>query len=158
MNAQSTRVAILVAEDRRAAAARDLATIRAGLHGRDSETARIAVRALGRLERPELIPDITPLLRSPLPEIRAEAATAIGQAGQGWKRVRAAQPSPPVRHAAASAPGEAGLNTAATAVLARLQVEEDSSVRAALAETLARLPYTTAQPVRQAESAVAAPA
>src|SRR5689334_14110953 len=80
-----TRLAILAAEDRRAPTAHDLATIRAGLRSRDLDTARVAVRALGRLERPELIADIIPLLKSPLPEIRAEAANAVAQAAQGLK-------------------------------------------------------------------------
>src|SRR5436190_7501187 len=80
-----TRLAILVAEDRRAPTAHDVATIRAGLRSRDLDTARVAVRALGRLERPELITDIIPLLKSPLPEIRAEAANAAAQAAQGLK-------------------------------------------------------------------------
>ena len=53
-----SRLAILIAEDRRAPTAHDLATIRSGLHSRDLETARIAVRALGRLERPELISEL----------------------------------------------------------------------------------------------------
>jgi len=80
----AARLAILAAEDRRAPEARDLATIRAGVHSGDATTVRIAIRALGRLERPELMADILPSLRHPLPEIRAEAANAIAQAAQGW--------------------------------------------------------------------------
>jgi hypothetical protein len=38
------RVAILAAEDRRAPTARDLATIRAGVHSGDATTVRIAIR------------------------------------------------------------------------------------------------------------------
>jgi HEAT repeat protein len=82
----ATRLAVLQAEDRRAATAADLAALRSALHSADGQTARVAVRGLGRLERPALIVDITPLLRHPLPEVRIEAATAIGQAAQGWKR------------------------------------------------------------------------
>jgi len=80
------RLAILAAEDRRAPTPGDLLTIRNGTHSGDPETARIAIRALGRLERPELIADIVPGLRHLLPEIRAEAANAIAQAAQGWAR------------------------------------------------------------------------
>src|SRR6478609_9503839 len=82
---RTSRLAVLQAEDRRASTPRDLAIIRSGLHGGDAQTVRVAVRALGRLERPALIPDLLPSLRHALPEIRAEAANAIAQAAQGWK-------------------------------------------------------------------------
>ena len=48
----TSRLAVLQAEDRRAPTPRDLAIIRSGLHGGDEQTVRVAVRALGRLERP----------------------------------------------------------------------------------------------------------
>src|SRR6478735_11395833 len=86
ISAQSnTRVSLLQAEDRRAPSAQDLATLRAGARSGDPQTARIGLRALGRLERPALIPDILPGLRHPLPEVRAEAANAIAQAAQGFR-------------------------------------------------------------------------
>src|SRR5215510_13229022 len=77
------RVKVLQADDRRAASAADLLTLRTAARGRDPQTARLALRALGRLERPALIPDITPGLRHTLPEIRAEAANAVAQAARG---------------------------------------------------------------------------
>ena len=89
----STRLAILQAEDRRAPTVNDLAIIRSGAHTADAQTMRMALRALGRLERPSLIADITPGLRQSVPELRAEAATAIGQAAQGWTRDRPATPA-----------------------------------------------------------------
>ena len=64
---QTTRVNVLQAEDRRAPTPRDLATIRAGARSGDPQTARVGVRALGRLERPALIPDrmlLEPLTRT----------------------------------------------------------------------------------------------
>jgi cyclophilin family peptidyl-prolyl cis-trans isomerase len=131
-----SRLAVLEAEDRRAPTARDLAVIRSGVHSGDDQTARIAVRALGRLERPALIADIVPSLRHPVQEVRVEAANAIGQAAQGWK---ADKPPPPSTVDAASAP-----------LVARLKVEAEPDVRAAICETLGRLPYVTAA---QAESA-----
>src|SRR5882762_9126006 len=76
----AARLAILQAEDRRAPTPRDLALIRSGAHSGDEQTVRVAVRALGRLQRPELIPEIAPALRHSIPEIRSEAANAIGQA------------------------------------------------------------------------------
>ena len=134
----ATRLAILAAEDRRAPDARDLATIRAGAHSEDAATVRIAIRALGRLERPELIADILPSLRHPLPEIRAESANAIAQAAQGW-----AHKPPP------KAPARGDLDAAATALAARLSVEADPNVRAVIGESLGRLPYVTADQVEK---------
>jgi cyclophilin family peptidyl-prolyl cis-trans isomerase/HEAT repeat protein len=130
------QLSILHAEDRRAPTSRDLATIRAGLRSGDPLTARVAVRALGRLERPELIPDITALLRHAVPEVRAEAANAIGQAAQGWKKEKSAG---------------AALDSALASLAARLRADEDADTRAAIAETIGRLPYATATQVDKAE-------
>jgi peptidyl-prolyl cis-trans isomerase B (cyclophilin B) len=135
----ATRLAILAAEDRRAPTAGDLATIRAGVHSGDATTVRIALRALGRLERPDLIADIVPALRHSLPEVRAEAATAIGQAAQGWTH------RPPSK-----APAGADVDAASAALAARLSVEADASVRAVIAESLGRLPYVTGDQVEKA--------
>jgi cyclophilin family peptidyl-prolyl cis-trans isomerase/HEAT repeat protein len=135
-----TRLAILQAEDRRAPMLRDLATIRAGARSGDPLTARIAVRALGRLERPELIADITPSLRHALPEVRSEAANAVGQAAQGWKR--------------GTAPAPAAIDAAADALAARLKIEDEPDVRGAIAETIGRLPYATAPQAAAAERAL----
>jgi len=138
--AQPTRLSVLQAEDRRAPTANDLAILRSGAHGGDDQTTRMAVRAMGRLERPALIADLTPFLRHALPEIRIEAATAIGQAAQGWK---GDHPAP-----------QAALDTAAAALLARLKVEADPDVRATICETIGRLPYSSAPQVDVAERAL----
>ena len=135
--AQVTRLAVLQAEDRRAPTANDLAILRSGAHSGDPQTARLAVRALGRLQRPALILDITPFLRNALPEVRSEAANAIGQAAQGWK---GDQPAP-----------AAPLETAVATLVARLKVEAEPDVRAAICETIGRLPYATAAQVESAE-------
>ena len=132
-----SRLAILQAEDRRAPTAHDLAVIRSGLHGGDDQTTRIAVRALGRLERPSLIADIASALRHPLPEVRSEAANAIGQAAQGWK--------------ADTPPAAAAVDAAIAPLVARLKVEADPDVRAAICETLGRVPYVTAAQAEAAE-------
>ena len=129
---RTTRLAVLQAEDRRAPTPRDLAIIRSGLHGGDAQTVRVAVRALGRLERPALIPDIVPSLRHALPEIRSEAANAIGQAAQGWKE------------------GSAAIDGASNPLTARLKIEAEPDVREAICDALGRLPYVT---VAQAEAA-----
>ncbi len=137
-----SRLAILQAEDRRAPTAHDLAVIRSGLHGGDDQTTRIAVRALGRLERPSLIADIASALRHPLPEVRAEAANAIGQAAQGWK--------------AEKPPAAATVDAAVAPLVARLKVDADPDVRAAICETLGRLPYVTAAQAEAAERTLVA--
>jgi cyclophilin family peptidyl-prolyl cis-trans isomerase len=130
----STRLAILTAEDRRAPTPHDLVVIRAGLHSKDPDTIRIAVRALGRLERPALIPDIAPLLKSQWQEVRVEAANALGQATKG---------KPP-----------AGADVAVRIAVERLAVEGDAGVRAALCRTLGRLPYRNEAEMRRAETAM----
>ena len=135
----TTRVSVLQAEDRRAASAQDLATLRAGARSGDAQTARIGLRALGRLERPALIPDILPGLRHPLPEVRAEAANAIAQAAQGLRT--------------SSGPVSSLASTQAS-LISRLEVEADAGVRAALCEALGRLPYSVTADVDRAESAL----
>jgi cyclophilin family peptidyl-prolyl cis-trans isomerase len=135
----ATRVAILQAEDRRAVTAQDLATLRTGARSSDGPTARLAVRALGRLERPTVIPDILPGLRHRLPEVRAEAANAAAQAAQA------------LRAAPAGSPSVASIQAA---LVGRLAAETDPEVRAALCESIGRLPYTTAADVARAETAL----
>lgn len=120
------RLAILEAEDRRARTPADLARLRAGVASSDPLTVRVAVRALGRLERPSLVNDILPALDDDEAEVRAEAANAVAQAVSGVRR---------------------GLNGGPTMVAllqvlrARLAEEQNANVRAVLVESLARLPY-----------------
>src|SRR5215831_19280936 len=71
-----TRLAVLQAEDRRASTPGDLAILRSGSRSSDLQIAQASVRALGRLERPSLIPDILVSFRHPMSEMRAEAANA----------------------------------------------------------------------------------
>ena len=135
-----TRLAILQAEDRRAPTSRDLAIIRSGLRSGDDQTARIAVRALGRLERPALVADLLPSLRSALPEIRTEAANAVAQAAQGW---RSDKP-----------PAAAAVDAVFAPLAARLKIEAEPDVRAAICEALGRLPYVTPSQADAAERAL----
>jgi cyclophilin family peptidyl-prolyl cis-trans isomerase len=136
----TARVTVFQAEDRRAPSVQDLATLRAGARSRDAQTARVGLRALGRLERPVLIPDILPGLRHPLPDVRAEAANAIAQAAQGFR-------------AGATGPNSA-IASAETALISRLGIEADPGVRAALCDAVGRLPYSTTADVDRAESAL----
>lgn len=134
-----TRLAVLQAENRRAPTPNDLATLRSASRSADPQIARIGVRALGRLERPEFIPEILAGLRNASPEVRAESANAAAQAAQGWKT------DPPKKATAA-------LDAALAALAARLKVDGDSDVRAALAESIGRLPYTEAAQAEKADS------
>ncbi len=138
--APATRLAIVLAENRRAPTAADVALLRRSARSSDPQTARIALRALGRLERPALIPDIVPGLSYRFPETRAEAANAVGQAAQGFDAGR---------------PG-VGLNPGSvlTTLLDRLALEEEPSVRAAICQSIGRLPYTRAEDIDRAEQAL----
>ncbi len=129
----------MLAENRRAPTAADLALLRRGARSSDPQTARIALRALGRLERPALIPDIMPGLSYRFPETRAEAANAVGQAAQGVD---------------ASRPAGFNAGTVLTTMLDRLALEDEPSVRAAICQTIGRLPYTRAEDVDRAEQAL----
>lgn len=83
---------------------------------------RVAVRALGRLERPELAPAIEPLLADPSSEVRAEAAHALAQA----------------HHTSSGSPATGPLQ-------ARIATETDAAVRGALARALGRLTLGSAE-------------
>jgi cyclophilin family peptidyl-prolyl cis-trans isomerase len=137
----AARVAVLQIEQRRAPTPRDLTTLRTAVRGRDQTTALLAIRAIGRLERPALIPDIVPGLRFALPESRAEAANAIAQAAQGWKNGAAVT--------AVLSPA-----TVLTTLVGRLAIEEEPTVRAALGEAIARLPYRSVDDAARAEGAL----
>jgi cyclophilin family peptidyl-prolyl cis-trans isomerase/HEAT repeat protein len=113
----------------------DTSDLRAKLRSRDSDVQRFALLELGRFELPSLIPVIVPLLQSALPEVRAQAVDAIGQASQGWRT------APPVKRAAMSP--ESVVET----LVSRLKGETDPEVRAAITETIGRLPYSTAEQV-----------
>ncbi len=130
----SWRQAVLAAEDARAPRAEDLDTIRRAAREADDATRAAAVRALGRLERPDLLDDILPFLASPAPRVRAEAANAVGQAV-------ATESGAPVDRARALLVG-------------RLQAEREASVRGVICETLGRLPYGDAETVRLVEAAL----
>jgi cyclophilin family peptidyl-prolyl cis-trans isomerase/HEAT repeat protein len=111
----------------------DTIALRAKLRSRDPDMQRFALLELGRFELPSLIPVIVPLLQSSLPEVRAQAADAIGQASQGWRT------TPPAKRSAVSP--ESVIDT----LVGRLKAEADPNVRAAITETIGRLPYATAE-------------
>ena len=92
-----------------------------------------AVRAIGRLERPDLIPLLTRPLADEVVDVRIEAANAVAQLARGAKGVADAKPR----------------------LLARAKVEGDPRVWGAVAAALGRLPYTTAEDIDQVEPVIA---
>ena len=125
---------VLDAEDARDASPAGIAPILEALRSKDNETRRIAVRALGRFERPTLLATIAPALVDPAPAVRAEATNAMAQT--------------------TVAGGDLGL--ASDLLLAQAERESHPLVRGALALALGRLPYKDAEAVRGAERAIVA--
>ena len=137
----AARVNVLRAEERRAPTARDVSRLRTAARSSNIQTARFALRAMGRLERPDLIRYLIPALRYRWPETRATAAHAIGQAAVGWR-------------IGLRAPGATTPATVLATLAARLNVENEPTVRAAMAETIGRLPYRAADEVAEAGRAL----
>src|SRR5262245_37469553 len=127
--AQSLQERMLQAEDARPATEADLAPLREGLQGNGRRT---AIRAIGRLERPEMIPMIAPALNDGV-GIRAEAANALAQMARTPAAVVDVQ-----KLLLARAATDAGLNT----------WESWGEIAAALG----RLPYDTAEQVQATEA------
>ena len=79
-----------IAARRRRAISRPSAPARAAATRRPS---RIAVRALGRLERPALVPDILPALDTRCPRCAPKPRTRSDRPLQGWKRDKRTDPA-----------------------------------------------------------------
>jgi cyclophilin family peptidyl-prolyl cis-trans isomerase/HEAT repeat protein len=134
---------LLVAEDVRGTGADGVAPLLDALRGQDTLLRRLAVRGLGRFQRPEFGRLLLPLLGDSLPAVRAEAATAIAQS------LRRAKRSDPVPDGTRLGAREAA------AVLARALVDEqDPLVVDALGQSLGRLPLSDSAAARAAESAI----
>jgi cyclophilin family peptidyl-prolyl cis-trans isomerase/HEAT repeat protein len=122
---------LLSAEDQRGATEQQLEPLLVGSRSSDPEIRRIAVRALGRLERPSLVTSIVPLLTDSVPSVRAEAINALGQAVFNG-----------------------GAELIMAELLNRLSEEADPAVRGVLAQTLGRLPYEANEDVGAVEQAL----
>jgi cyclophilin family peptidyl-prolyl cis-trans isomerase len=123
--------AILIAEDSRSPDPRALAPLAEGIEHANPEIRRVTVRALGRLERADLIPQIQPLLQDPDAAVRAEAANALAQSV-----FRETEPS------------------ARTLLLERLGSETDEGVKGALAQSLGRLRHADSADVASTATAL----
>ncbi len=128
-SAQSLQERMLQAEDARPTTDAGLAPLREGLQGNGRRT---AIRAIGRLERPEMIPMIAPALNDGV-GIRAEAANALAQMARTPAAVADVQ-----KLLLARAAMDASLNT----------WESWGEIAAALG----RLPYDTAEQVQATEA------
>jgi cyclophilin family peptidyl-prolyl cis-trans isomerase len=113
------RLAIIRAEDARAATAEELQTLRTAAASDPAPLQALAVRALGRLERPNLVTTLVPFLDQAAAAVRAEAAWALAQSAGA---------------------DQAAVVLAREAMVRRLVGERDADVRGALAESLGRLP------------------
>src|SRR5688572_19590873 len=129
VSAQSLQERMLQAEDARPSTEAGLAPLREGLQGNGRRT---AIRAIGRLERREMIPLIAPALNDGV-GIRAEAANALAQMARTPAAVAEVQ-----KLLLARAATDASLNT----------WESWGEIAAALG----RLPYDTAAQVAETEA------
>jgi cyclophilin family peptidyl-prolyl cis-trans isomerase len=133
---QAVRERVFEAEDQRAPTAADVKVLVDGARHASEIVQRMAVRALGRLERPAVVPDIVPLLAASSAAVRAEAANALGQVALSVDLARQGE--------------------IPALLILRLEVERDPAVRGVLCQTIGRLPYSTAEGARRAEAALLA--
>jgi cyclophilin family peptidyl-prolyl cis-trans isomerase/HEAT repeat protein len=116
--APATWRAVIEAEDARAVTDAQLRLLTRAART-TSSLQPTAVRALGRLERPDLAQTLLPLLDDPAPAVRAEAADALAQS---------------------AATDVAAARAVREGLLRRLVAERDGDAREALAAALGRLP------------------
>ena len=125
-----TRDRLIRAEDARGRTPEALAVLRDGAAAADPALRRVAVRALGRLERPDQLDAIAPALADADPAVRRAAANAVAQAvARGG-----------------------GVGRAREALLARLADERDDAVRGQIAESLGRIRADSGDAARTAET------
>jgi len=96
-----------------------------------------SIRALGRLERRDVVSDLLPHLHAARAGARREAATAIGQAMRGE----------PLR----LDPGDTQLDGVQQALISAATGEKSGEAAGELARSLGRLPYRTAEQVRKTD-------
>lgn len=124
-------MAILAAEENRAELPGQLSAVVEATRSDSPEVQAAAARALGRLERRDVIPVLLPLLSARDLDVRAEAATAIAQSFRG-------EPVP---------------DSASTEHVQATQAALMAAPRSGeVYRSLGRLPYETADQVRAAEA------
>jgi cyclophilin family peptidyl-prolyl cis-trans isomerase/HEAT repeat protein len=130
-------IAVLRAEEQRAPTPDDVAVLIDGARSSYPFIQDAAIRALGRLERRDVISDLLPYLRAKRSLARREAATAIGQAMRG-------EPLPLDTN-------DTQLDGVQQALLSAATSEQDAEVAPEIARTLARLPYRQAGHVQKVD-------
>ena len=136
---------LLAAEDARGTGKDGIEPLLSALNGSDTLLRRLAVRGLGRFQRPELGRRLVPFLSDRTPAIRAETANAIAQSVRRIKRSETA------------IDGEQfGTLDAARALSGALDAEGDAAVADALAQSLGRLLLPDSAAARVAEDALRA--
>lgn len=134
---------LLIAEDARGTGRAGIAPLVGNLRSNDTLLRRVAVRGVGRLQRPELGIRLLDALNDTIPAIRLEAANGIAQS---LKRVRPGD--------ATADPSQLSPARAQAALLAALRTERDLAVAGAIAEALGRLPVSDSVNVRTIEAAI----
>lgn len=134
---------LLRAEDARGTGAEGIAPLREGLASRDTLLRRLAVRGMGRFQRPEFIAELTPLLRDASPGVRREAANALAQSLRRARRTFVATDS-----------SHAAVVTVLATLEAAIAAERDAAVLDGLAESIGRLPLGDSLESRRAEAAI----
>ncbi len=128
----SLRERMLLAEDARPQTDESLAPLLEGLRSRDAALRRQAVRALGRVERPEFISRAAVALIDSDAGVRGEAYNALGQLARGTAVADVQQ-----------------------RLVQREPMESEPYSWGVLVATLGRLPYATADQVTRAEQVLA---
>src|SRR5262245_10799438 len=119
---------LIRAQDARARSDSDLVVLRNGLAAKNPALREVAVRALGRLERPDVIRDIGTMLRDSSLGVRLAAVQALGQAAY-----------------------HNGVADARALLVAQIESDSTPALRARIAETLGRLtPLSAAEAVNTA--------
>jgi cyclophilin family peptidyl-prolyl cis-trans isomerase/HEAT repeat protein len=124
---------VLIAMPAAAQSADDISALRQNLTHADPKIRQQAVRDVGRLERPDLIPALTRPLADNNVNVRIEAANAIAQLARGEK----------------------GVADAKSRLLQRAKVDQEPRAWGAVAAALGRLAYTSAEDVDQVEAVIA---
>ncbi len=135
---------LLAAEDARGTGPDGIAPLTDALHSSDTLLRRLAVRGLGRFQRPELGRALVASLEDPVPVVRAEAANAVAQS---LRRVRRTDPPP-------ADSGSLGTRDAAAALTRALGAERGPQGIDALGQSLGRLPLPDSAAARAAEAAI----
>lgn len=140
----SLRTLLLNVEDSRTIDRQRLAPLVSALRNPRPEIRLLAVRALGRFERPGLIGNVAGLLRDQRPEVRAEAINALGQIDKGSDGE-----SKDLRGGARKSHARV-----VQILRARVGAERDVEVLGVLAMTLGRIDHNSLSETEQSESAI----